>query len=263
MTAEQMVAQEPNKQELLMKLVRLRREARTLFPDIIHQDPKSKPEKNFYNLISDYHDGAHEGDYVSPYTKSGGNLDAKVMILLQDWSSHEALTSATDENMFRQIIAQGRNPSRGTNKNLDVLLKNHFNISIQQTYATNLFPFVKSGDISNDIIKKHMVWAAKKFARAQIEIVKPKIVICCGLATFNAMREAYDLPSANNMTAAMGDVASSERLQPPMSPFFVTHDTTTIWCQAHPSQQGQNMRGANNIEADWQKMAQLYRWLQG
>lgn len=263
MTTDLTPAQELNKQERLMKLVELRRNARSAFTDLIHQDPNSPPDRNKYNLIGDYHDGAHEGDYVSPYTKSGGNLDADVMVLLQDWSSHHALTGNMDRAMLSQIITQGRNPSRSTNKNLDRLLKDHFNLPIQLTYATNLFTFVKSGEISNDIPRKDMVWAAKKFARPQIEIIRPKIVICCGLATFNAMREAYDLPPAPNMTAAMDDVVVDGLIHRAMSPIFVADDTTTIWCQAHPGQQGQNLRGAEQVSADWQRMAQLYRWLRG
>ena len=40
-----------------------------------------------YKYIGDYHGGAYECEFVSPYTKSAGNRDAKLMVLLQDWSS--------------------------------------------------------------------------------------------------------------------------------------------------------------------------------
>jgi hypothetical protein len=44
-----------------------------------------------YKPLIDYHDGAYECDFVSPYTKSECNVDAAVMIMLQDWSSDERL----------------------------------------------------------------------------------------------------------------------------------------------------------------------------
>jgi hypothetical protein len=42
-----------------------------------------------YTSIADYHGGVYECDFVSPYTKTAGNSDAEIMVLLQDWSSHE------------------------------------------------------------------------------------------------------------------------------------------------------------------------------
>ncbi len=40
-----------------------------------------------YKPIADYHGGTYECDFVSPFTKAAGNTDAKVFVLLQDWSS--------------------------------------------------------------------------------------------------------------------------------------------------------------------------------
>jgi len=44
-----------------------------------------------YRPLCEYHRGAYECDLVSPYTKSAGNVNATVMVMLQDWSSHERL----------------------------------------------------------------------------------------------------------------------------------------------------------------------------
>jgi len=35
-----------------------------------------------YHTIGDYHDGVYESEHVSPYTRSAGNVDADVFILL-------------------------------------------------------------------------------------------------------------------------------------------------------------------------------------
>ena len=49
-----------------------------------------------YRPIGDYHEGAYESEYVSPYTKSANNPDAQIMVLLQDWSSDEVLSRPLD-----------------------------------------------------------------------------------------------------------------------------------------------------------------------
>ena len=41
--------------------------------------------------IGDFHDGIFESDHVSPWTKSGCNVDAKIMVVGQDWLSSEVL----------------------------------------------------------------------------------------------------------------------------------------------------------------------------
>src|ERR1051325_114708 len=37
-----------------------------------------------YKCIGDYHEEAYECDHVSPYSKTAGNLDADIMVVLQD-----------------------------------------------------------------------------------------------------------------------------------------------------------------------------------
>lgn len=51
-----------------------------------------------YNCIGDYHGGIYECDYVSPYSKTAGNIDADVMVMLQDWDSDEGLLGPIDED---------------------------------------------------------------------------------------------------------------------------------------------------------------------
>ena len=45
-----------------------------------------------YAAIGDYHEGRYECDFVSPYTRSAANVDAQVMVLLQDWASDASLS---------------------------------------------------------------------------------------------------------------------------------------------------------------------------
>src|SRR5687767_4898767 len=98
-----------------------------------------------YKSIADYHGGAYECDCVSPFTKSAGNIDAEVMILLQDWSSDDELSQGLDDETQRL----GYTPSQPTARNLALLLETTFGLALSDTYGTNLFPFVKSGTVSS------------------------------------------------------------------------------------------------------------------
>lgn len=189
-----------------------------------------------YKSISDYANGLYECDYVSPYSKSAHNVDAEVFVILQDWSS--------DENMSGEVCKEtnllGYTPSRGSNKNLIKLLKENLNLELKDTYATNLFPYIKMGKMSAKIKSTDMSKAAKEFTLPMIDIIKPKIAIALGMETFNALRKSCDLKPAKNMTEAVE--------------FTFTFSDTTIFFQAHPSQQSQNTRTKVLIAKDWCRM---------
>src|SRR5262245_49000192 len=84
-----------------------------------------------YKPLADYHDGAYECDFVSPYTKSAGNVDATAMIILQDWSSHDRLSADLDAD----AVAFGYTPSLPTNRNLARLLDVHLGLTLAETYG--------------------------------------------------------------------------------------------------------------------------------
>ncbi len=106
-----------------------------------------------YAGIGDYHSGVYECEHVSPYTKSAGNVDSFIMVILQDWSSDKFLRGPVDDGA-RDL---GRTPRLPTNRNLERLIRNHFGLELRQIYATNLFPFIKMGDMTNTIPNRDLV----------------------------------------------------------------------------------------------------------
>lgn len=195
-----------------------------------------------YNTIADYHDGAYECDHVSPYTRSAGNLEADVFILLQDWVSHDFLAGPVDADLIRY----GRKPSLPTNRNLDRLLETHLGIEIGLTYATNLFPFIKPGGMTARISSRDLVLAAEKYALPQIEIVQPRVVIALGLAVYNALARALGQTPASRLDDAV--------------PTPISHVRSRIWCQAHTGGLGQanrNRGGVDRVHADWAQLAHV------
>jgi hypothetical protein len=107
-----------------------------LLEEIVNKRQQSRWEG--VRCLSDYHNGLYECDYVSPFTKSANNVNAKVMLVLQDWASDNYLKDCLPDP---ELIEMGHDPKLPTNKNLKTLLKDHFHLSLSDTYATNLFPY--------------------------------------------------------------------------------------------------------------------------
>lgn len=191
-----------------------------------------------YGRIGDYHGGVYECDHVSPYTKSAGNVDAKVFVLLQDWASHDWLNGQCDLDAVRL----GRKPSLATNRNLDRLLA-LLGVDLGEAFATNLFPFIKCGDLSAPLPMRDLLRAAREYAIPQVEIVAPQLVVCLGVQTFNALRIAAGLRRTANTQAAID------------SPFELVG--ASVWCQAHTGALGQKNRnrdGVDRVSSDWIRM---------
>lgn len=155
-----------DKEQELLKLAKLRQKTRY----------------DGYNTISDYENKYYECDYVSPYSKSARNVDADVFVVLQDWSSDENMHGICEETK-----SLGYTPSVPTNKTLIRLLEKYFSLKLKDTYATNLFPFIKMGGMSEHIKIGDMRKSAKQFTLPMIEIIKPKIAIALGKYTFKAL----------------------------------------------------------------------------
>ena len=196
-----------------------------------------------YGCIGDFHDRVYECDYVSPYTKSAGNVDATVMVLLQDWSSADRLSGPINENAMKL----GHTPELPTNRNLVALLKAHFGFGLSDIYATNIFPFVKQGNLSARIPVRVLTETAMDFAVPQIEIVNPVIAACLGKDTFNALRRAHGAKPVATLEEGI------------RSPFFICG--TEVWCQAHTGALGRinrNRHGVDRVTSDWARMAAAY-----
>jgi len=141
-------------------------------------------------------------------------------------------------------LEYGRTQDQRTNKNLTALLDKHFNLlQISDTYGTNLFPYIKAVTKDAKIPQKDLVLAAKKFALPQREIVKPKLVICFGKDTFNAIRKALKMMKVDTVEKGIN------------SPFFF--NASKVYLQSHPCGRDWPRRGGiNQIHADWAKMAE-------
>lgn len=200
-----------------------------------------------YNGIGDFHSGAYECDFVSPYTKSAGNVDADIMLVLRDWCSDDYLRQ--QKRADSDLVRLGHDSELDTNKNLKSLLSTHFGIGLEQTYATNLFPFIKPGPMSAGVPFADLKKAAEIYTVPEIEIVAPRLVVCLGADVYRAILKTLELPPAGNLDMAI------------KSPFCF--GDAHVWAQSHPGRLGQNNRnrgGVNRVAEDWRRMAEAVAW---
>lgn len=197
-----------------------------------------------YTCIGDYDDGVwEEPNYVSPYSKSAHNVDAEVMIVLQDWCSAESFTG----EICQETKMLGYTPSVRTNINMIDLLREHLGLALQDTYATNLFPYVKPGVMNAYIPLCDLARAAKDFTLPMIEIIQPKVVLVFGSATYNGLRRACGLPCVKNLEEAINTE--------------FTIGNAVILGQAHTGMLGRNNRnryGVDRVSGDWERVMKYF-----
>ncbi len=185
-----------------------------------------------YRTLGDYKGGRYDCNYVSPWSKSAHNVNAKVMIVGHDWSSEEWMRGPVD----KQSAERGYSDRFPTNRNLFDLLKRHFDLCFSDVYATNAFPFIKKGNSQGSISHRDLQWAVCKFLLPQIEIIQPVIVICLGKATFNAVRGAC----GEAKISKLDDAIKKHFSRNPM-----------IFAVAHTGSLTTNLRGRRQIDRDW------------
>ena len=197
-----------------------------------------------YDNLVNFLNGIYECDHVSPFSHGAQNVNAKVMLVLQDWGSVDYLKSLCDKDQ-ESLSQLGRDPTLFTNKNITDLLNRHFHLDLADTYATNLFPFIKQGAMSSSIPIQDLNRAAIEYTKPLIEIIQPIIVICFGIKTFNALIASYGYKGSTKM---------AEAIDTPK-----TVGTVLIHCLPHPGRLGQNNRnkgGIDRVSEDWAALAQ-------
>lgn len=188
-----------------------------------------------YCRLSDFHGGYYECCFVSPWSKSAHNTDADVVLLGQDWSSSNGLNRPRDPQM-RKL---GHTWNLPTNVNLPALLRENMQLEFRETYATNVFPFIKNGPMDARIGHMEMQYCAREYAVPQIEIISPKMVICLGKRTFEAIRQSLN----------QGPKDFAEACQPK---YCINHSGTEIYGAPHPGSLGvRNAGGIAQVHERW------------
>jgi hypothetical protein len=140
-----------------------------------------------YTCFSDYHDGAYDRHpWPCPWTASACNLSAEVAAVGLDWNSAENLRGPFNPEQART----GQIAELATNRNLKDLLSSHFDgLTFEQIFATDIFLFVKPGNMSSNIRSDYLRYCCNKYAVQTLKIVQAKIAICLGKKVYNLLRD--------------------------------------------------------------------------
>lgn len=164
------------------------------------------------------------------------------MIVLQDWSSKDTLDSL---GLDPEVAKLGHTPSLPTNVRLKSLVKQHFDLAIEETFVTNMFVFIKRGPIHARIPARDARYSAQTYTLSEIKIVRPRIVICAGATTYQAVRRALGL--------APNEPLAQRNLKPPRV------DQSEIFWVPHPGGRGTAASGgAARVDDIWRSIALRY-----
>jgi hypothetical protein len=224
-----------DKQDALAALVALRR---------------TEESTEHYFALHGFQDGMWDFDYVVPWTKSASNVDAKLMIIGQDWASEQSLKDLRHNTPERVASRQqlGHDTHLPTNRNLKEWL-GFFDLTWEQTYATNVSVFIKQGGISAKVEMSLLESCAEKYTVPQIRIVKPLMAICLGADTFNSVRGALGKPRIRLRDA----IKLNE---------YVVENETEIYGVPHAGGLGMaSFGGRASVEHIWRQLATRFRQL--
>jgi uracil-DNA glycosylase len=187
-----------------------------------------------------------ECDHVVPWTISAFNVDADLMLIAQDWSSDEFLMKLNEADRAIQK-ALGQVPRLDTNKNLAKKVLPWFGLTFADTYATDVFAFVKRGSMTARISVPDLVRCATRYTLPQIAIVRPKMVLCLGSGTFNAVRRAVLEQDANAPSAAVRKRLRLSESWQIATPYHTEFLGIPIFAIAHPGGNGTRASGGEKV----------------
>lgn len=112
------------------------------------------------------------------------------MVIGQDWASEHFLMKPPNARQ-RDL---GYDPDLQTNKIMTRLLREAFAREFKDVFATNAFVFVKPDNMSMRIPTVDLVRSSATYTLQEIRIVGPKMAVCLGGASYNALRGALKHP---------------------------------------------------------------------
>jgi len=149
------------------------------------KDPELLNPSNIENGIYD------QGLFLNPWARWHGNLNAKILLIGQDWGNKDYFLANKGQD-------DKRNP---TNMNLKLLFKEiGYDIGDPELdqknlplYFTNAVLGIKLGTMAQKVKSSWYLDTIELFIKPLIEIIEPKIIIAMGSIPFKTVSKIYDL----------------------------------------------------------------------
>jgi uracil-DNA glycosylase family 4 len=143
---------------------------------------------------SSVQDGKFDSKEIGPWTRWNGDLNARLLVVGQDWGDVVSFerqrgidisTNATNQ-MLRELLAS-------IGLNVDEASRH---TTASGVFLTNAVLCLKRGGAQAEVSSE---WFDNCgcFLRAQVEIVRPKVVVTLGERAYKAMCHAFELRSMN------------------------------------------------------------------
>ncbi|MGC4379398.1 uracil-DNA glycosylase family protein [Fictibacillus sp. Mic-4] len=145
---------------------------------------KSCSQCSGLNNPSIINNGEFDSNEIGPWTTWKGSLDAKVMVVGQDWGDEETFVKQKGEV----------NPGGHTNKNLVKLLQS-IGLSPENNHLffTNMVLCMKNGGLSAKLKTSWLTNCTELFLKQLIQVVEPEIIILLGARTYQAFLKSYGM----------------------------------------------------------------------
>ena len=143
--------------------------------------------------VASYEAGAFDSAEIGPWTRWQADLDARVMVIGQDWGDRSAFvrqkgvdvdSSATNQ-VLRELLASvglelsppqsGQPPER------------------RGVFLTNAILCLKAGGAQADVLNAWFDTCGVRFLKPQIELVNPPVVVCLGERAYRAVLRAFGI----------------------------------------------------------------------
>jgi restriction system protein len=218
--------------------VRVKREALRRLAEARRSDPLDGYAGDYLRFA----DFDCECEHVVPWTISAEVVHADLMLIAQDWASEDFLSGLSAEEHEEQRRT-GQISRLATNVNIRDKVLPRFGPTFAETYATDAFAFVKRGAMTAPLPFADLVRSTAAYALPQIGIVRPKMVLCLGSRTFNAVRRAILQRSGDALPPGGRRwirLAESWRIA---DPFHTDYEGIPVFGIAHPGGQGTRASG--------------------
>lgn len=183
---------------------------------------------------------------LNPWELWCGNLDAKIVVIGQDFSDKDYFIENLDSNWQKEINSP-------TNKTLQALFENlGYEIDLPQNqivnkskpfFFTNAVLGIKQNGMTGAIKEKWYGETAKLFTKELINIIQPKYIITLGKHAYNMMCIAYDLEAEK----LFKNVKLEQNINQNFQWFAVSHCSPT----------GRINRNLEKQHEDWKEMKKL------
>lgn len=137
--------------------------------------------------------GVLDGDHIGPWSRWQGNLDAKLMIVGQDWgdtayfvdhSGWDGPANATNNVLIDLLASIG----------ITILPPSESDDGRGALFLTNAILCLKNGGMNAPVEAEWFANCGERFLKPVIELVRPVLVVSLGERAYRSIRDLYGLP---------------------------------------------------------------------